>query len=116
MLLPQLGLEGIFLAGLLGGQRRNKMISTEETKAIVAEIGKEFGKGETDSGSAPVQVAILTKRINNLMPHFEKHIHDYHSNRGLLKMIGQRKRLLKYIKKNDAGQYSALIKKLGLRK
>lgn len=65
------------------------MITREET----AKLRKEFGKNENDSGSAAVQVAILTTRINNLKSHFEKNIHDYHSNTGLLKMIGRRRRL-----------------------
>lgn len=88
------------------------MISLEETKEII----KKFGKSENDSGSAEVQVAILTKRIENLKPHFGKHIHDYHSNRGLLKMIGQRKALLRYVQNKDQDRYAKLIKELGLRK
>ena len=92
------------------------MITQERTAEIVKEFGAEFGKGEKDSGCAAVQVAILTTRINNLKGHFDKHIHDYHSNRGLLKMIGQRKSLLKYVAKKDEAKYKALIAKLGLRK
>ena len=92
------------------------MLTTEQKKNIVAEFGTEFGKGEKDSGNAAVQVALLTHNINGLKTHFEKHIHDYHSNRGLLKMIGQRKALLKYVQKKNGSQYQALIKKLGLRK
>ena len=92
------------------------MITQEATAAIVKEFGAEFGKGEKDSGCAHVQVAILTTRINNLKGHFKTHIHDYHSNRGLLKMIGQRKSLLKYVAKKDAAKYKTLIAKLGLRK
>lgn len=85
------------------------------TKEQTAEIVKKFGKSENDSGSAEVQVALLTANINGLMPHFKKHIHDFHSNRGLLKMIGRRKALLKYISK-DKEKYAKLIKELGLRK
>jgi small subunit ribosomal protein S15 len=92
------------------------MITTEQTAALVKEFGAEFGSSEKDAGCAPVQVAILTTRINNLKGHFDKHIHDYHSNRGLLKLIGRRRRLLKYIAKNDTEKYQAVIKKLGLRK
>ncbi|MGI4992909.1 30S ribosomal protein S15 [Halobacteriovorax sp. GFR7] len=92
------------------------MITKAETAAIVAEFGKEFGAGEKDSGSAAVQVAILTTRINNLKAHFGSHIHDYSSNRGLLKMIGRRRRLLKYVATNNEESYKTLIKKLGLRK
>ncbi|RLA65852.1 MAG: 30S ribosomal protein S15 [Epsilonproteobacteria bacterium] len=86
------------------------------TKEDTALLTKQYGKNEKDSGSTPVQIAILTKRINNLMPHFEKHIHDYHSNRGLLKLIGQRRSLLKYYAKTDADKYGDFIKSLGLRK
>lgn len=92
------------------------MITTAETKQIVAEYGKEFGKGENDSGSAAVQVAILTSRIVNLKNHFSDHKRDYHSNRGLMKMIGHRRSLLKYIQRKDAEKYQGLIKKLGMRK
>jgi small subunit ribosomal protein S15 len=88
------------------------MISTQEK----AEIVKKFGKGPNDSGSAEVQVAILTARITGLTPHFSKHIHDFHSKRGLLKLIGKRRRLLKYINKQDPERYTKLIKELGLRK
>ena len=92
------------------------MISTEEKNAIVAEYGKEFGKSENDSGCAAVQVAIFTTRINNLKGHFQKHIHDYHSNRGLLKLIGKRRSMLRYAQRQNGDNYAALIKKLGLRK
>ncbi|MBL6989452.1 MAG: 30S ribosomal protein S15 [Bacteriovoracaceae bacterium] len=86
------------------------------TKAETAEIVKKFGKSENDSGSAAVQVAILTTRIKNLKGHFDEHIHDFHSNRGLLKMIGQRKSLLKYVARKSKDDYLKLIKELGLRK
>ncbi len=92
------------------------MITQEKTAELVKTFGAEFGAGEKDAGCAPVQVAILTTRINNLKDHFGKHIHDYHSNRGLMKMIGRRRRLLKYIKTSDDAKYKAVIKKLGLRK
>lgn len=92
------------------------MITTEETKKITAEFGKEFGSGEKDSGCVAVQVAIITTRINNLAPHFTTHKHDYSGNRGLLKLIGQRKRLLTYIARTDEKKYQGIIKKLGLRK
>lgn len=92
------------------------MITKAETLAITAEFGKEFGKSETDTGCTAVQVALITKRINNLAPHFAANKHDYSGNRGLLKLIGQRKKLLAYIAKTDANKYQAVIKKLGLRK
>ena len=92
------------------------MITLEQSKQIVAEFGKEFGSSDIDSGCTAVQVALITKRISNLAPHFTKHIHDYSGNRGLLKLIGQRKRLLTYLSRTDATKYQAVIKKLGLRK
>ena len=80
------------------------------------EIIKDFGKNNTDSGSTEVQVALLTKKINELSEHFKTHKKDLHSRRGLLGMINNRRKLLKYLKvKNEEG-YQELIKKLGLRK
>lgn len=92
------------------------MITVERTAEIVKNIGTKFGKGPTDTGSSAVQVALLTARIDGLKGHFEANKHDYHSNRGLLKMIGRRRSLLKYIKNNDDNKYQELIKELGLRK
>ena len=80
------------------------------------EIVKDFGKNNTDTGSTEVQVALLTKKINELSEHFKIHKKDHHSRRGLLGMINNRRKLLKYLKgKNEQG-YQELIKKLGLRK
>ena len=80
------------------------------------EIIKDFGKNNTDTGSTEVQVALLTKKINELSEHFKTHKKDHHSRRGLLGMINNRRKLLKYLKgKNEKG-YQELIKKLGLRK
>ena len=80
------------------------------------EIVKGFGKNNTDTGSTKVQVALLTKKINELSEHFKIHKKDHHSRRGLLGMINNRRKLLKYLKgKNEEG-YKELIKKLGLRK
>ena len=80
------------------------------------EIVKEFGKKDTNTGSTEVQVALLTKKINELSEHFKIHKKDHHSRRGLLGMINNRRKLLKYLKgKNEEG-YQELIKKLGLRK
>ena len=92
------------------------MITTKSKKDIVHKFGSAFGKGESDTGSAAVQVALLTERINGLKGHFGRHIHDYHSNRGLLKMIGQRRSLLKYVQKKSTDSYKKLIGELGLRK
>ncbi len=80
------------------------------------EIMKEFATHEGDTGSPEVQIAVLTKRINDLNDHMKQHPHDYHSNRGLLKMVGHRRNLLAYLQKTDIERYRALIKKLGLRK
>ena len=80
------------------------------------EIVKEFGRNNIDTGSTEVQVALLTKKINELSKHFKIHKKDHHSRRGLLGMINNRRKLLKYLKgKNEEG-YQELIKKLGLRK
>ena len=77
-------------------------------------IGK-YRKHDGDSGSPEVQIALLTERINTLSGHFKAHVKDHHSRRGLLKMVGQRKRLLAYLKKKDLEGYRALIKELGIR-
>lgn len=81
-----------------------------------AEIIKEFGKSETDTGSTEVQIALLTEKINHLTEHLRVHKKDFHSRLGLLKMVGQRKRLLTYLTKKDLEGYRALIAKLGIRK
>ena len=86
------------------------------TKEKKTEIIEKFQTEKNDTGSVEVQVALLTERINDLNEHLKVHIHDYHSNRGLLKMVGQRKSLLDYLKKTDVQRYRALVKKLGLRK
>lgn len=80
------------------------------------EIVKEFGRNPQDTGSPEVQVALLTARINHLTDHLRIHKKDHHSRRGLLKMVGQRKGLLNYIKNKDIVKYRDLISKLGLRK
>ena len=92
------------------------MITKDEKAKVIKEFGSEFGKSENDAGCAAVQIAILTTRINNLKGHFSKHIHDFGGNRGLLKMIGKRRKLSRYMKSRDAEGYNKLIKKLGLRK
>ena len=79
------------------------------------EIVKKYQLHKTDRGSAPVQIALLTERINHLRDHFDRHKHDHHSRRGLLKMVGRRRRLLEYLKRTDLERYRELIKDLGLR-
>lgn len=89
------------------------MSITKEQKAALI---KEFGENENDTGSSKVQVAILTEQIKNLTEHLKAYKKDHHSRRGLLKMVGQRRRLLRYIQRNNAAEYKALIEKLGIRK
>jgi len=80
------------------------------------ELIQEFSTGQSDTGSAPVQIAVLSERIKNLTEHMQAHKKDFHSRRGLLVMVGQRRRLLDYVKKKDQSKYEALIKTLGLRR
>jgi len=86
------------------------------TKEEKTSIINDFKLEDNDTGSVEVQVALLTKRINDLNEHLKVHKHDFHSNRGLLKMVGQRKSLLNYLAKTDVQRYRNLVKKLGLRK
>ena len=85
------------------------------TKERKAELIKQFGKDEKDSGSAAVQVAILTERIRELTEHMKMHKKDFHTRRGLLMLVGKRRRLLSYIKQGDIEAYRSLIKELGIR-
>lgn len=87
-------------------------LSTEKK----AEILKEYGLHETDTGSPEAQVALLTSRINNLTEHLKDHKHDHHSRRGLLLLVGRRKGLLQYLQDNDVERYRKLIERLGLRR
>ncbi len=86
------------------------------TKDEKHKLIKEFAKSENDTGSAEVQIAILTKEINDLTEHLKTHIHDYHSRRGLLKKVGQRRNMLQYLAKKDIQSYREVVRKLGLRK
>lgn len=87
-------------------------IDVKEKKQVI----KEFGKKDTDTGSTEVQIALLTKRINELSDHFKVNKKDHHSRRGLLGMVNNRRKLLKYLKGKNETEYLSLIKKLGLRK
>ena len=87
-------------------------LTNDEKSSII----KKFQLDSNDTGSVEVQVALLTKRIDDLNEHLKTHRHDYHSNRGLLKMVGQRKSLLNYLARTDVQRYRELVKKLGLRK
>nr|MBF0222635.1 30S ribosomal protein S15 [Desulfobulbaceae bacterium] len=80
------------------------------------EIIKKFGKTENDTGSSEVQIALLTYRITYLTEHFKGHKKDHHSRRGLLKLVGQRRRLLNYLKSKSVDRYRAVIQELGIRK
>lgn len=86
------------------------------TKEEKLELIKEFGQNEKDSGRTEVQVALLTKRINDLTAHFDAHKKDHHSRRGLMMMVGKRRRLLDYLIKTDITRYREIIKKLNIRK
>ena len=87
-------------------------LSTEQKKAVLA----EYGIHETDTGSPEAQVALLSKRIEQLTEHLKSHQHDHHSRRGLLLLVGRRRRLLKYVAKVDIARYRSLIQRLGLRR
>ena len=87
------------------------MLTTRKKKTIL----KEHGVHDTDTGSAPVQVGLLTKQIEELTGHLKKHQKDHTSRRGLLKMVGKRRRLLQYMQKTDSKAYNSTIKKLGLK-
>ncbi|NCQ19028.1 MAG: 30S ribosomal protein S15 [Ignavibacteria bacterium CG22_combo_CG10-13_8_21_14_all_37_15] len=86
------------------------------TKEEKLEIVTKYGKNEKDSGTSEVQIALLTKRINDLTEHFDKHAKDHHSRRGLLMMVGKRRRLLDYLIKKDIERYRTIIKELNIRK
>ena len=88
------------------------MIAKDKKTAIINEYARTAG----DTGSPEVQIAILTKRINDLNAHLKNHHNDHHSRRGLLKMVGHRRNLLAYLQKKDINRYRAIVEKLGLRK
>ena len=87
-------------------------LNVEQKKIII----EDYKQHESDTGSPEVQVAILTKRINDLTEHFKVHTKDYHSRRGLMIMVGQRRRLLDYLRRKDKTRYATLIERLGLRR
>ncbi|ALG84574.1 30S ribosomal protein S15 [Gordonia phthalatica] len=87
-------------------------LTAEEKKAVLS----EYGLHETDTGSPEAQIALLTKRITDLTEHLKFHKHDHHSRRGLLLLVGRRRRLLKYIAATDINRYRSLIERLGLRR
>ena len=88
------------------------MLSKQEKQEII----KKYAREEGDTGSVEVQVAVLTHQINRLTEHLKVHKKDFHSNRGLLKMVGKRKNFMNYLKRTDVNRYRELVKRLGLRK
>ena len=86
------------------------------SKEVKSQIVKKYAKSENDTGSAEVQIAILTEEINTLTEHLKEHKHDFHSRRELLKKVGQRRSLLQYLIKTDVTRYREIVKSLGLRK
>ena len=98
---------------LISQMEQCKMALSVEQKA---KIVSEFSRGEKDTGSAEVQIALLTYRIADLQPHFHANKKDHHSRRGLLRMVAQRRRLLDYLKKTDHQRYVAIVEKLKLRR
>jgi small subunit ribosomal protein S15 len=93
-------------------KRKPVALSTEQKQSIMA----EYATAEGDTGSPEVQIALLTKRINDLTEHLKFHKHDHHTRRGLLALVGRRRRLLKYLEKTDIQRYRTLIERLGLRR
>ena len=87
-------------------------LANDVKKQIIA----EYGSNEADSGSAEVQVALLSRRISDLTEHLKYHKHDHHSRRGLLLLVGQRRRLLNYLAKTDINRYRSIVERLGLRR
>jgi small subunit ribosomal protein S15 len=94
------------------GQWRQNMLTKETTAAVV----KQFGKKDTNTGSTEVQIALITEKIKALAPHFEKNKKDHSGMRGLMKIIGQRRSLLKHLAKTDTERYTKILAELGLRK
>ena len=87
-------------------------LTTDQKREVV----QQFGKSAEDTGSPEVQIALLTRRINHLTEHLREHKHDHHSRRGLLMLVGQRRRLLNYLQRKDVDRYRGLIGELGLRR
>ena len=87
-------------------------LSTEEKQRFI----REYARSEGDTGSAEVQIAVLTRRIADLTEHLKVHAHDHHSRRGLLMLVGRRRRLLEYLKREDIGRYREIVARLGLRR
>ncbi|HEY3566714.1 MAG TPA: 30S ribosomal protein S15 [Thermoanaerobaculia bacterium] len=98
------------------GEKCKEEFALAQTSEIKSKIIGEYRTHDTDTGSPEVQVALLTSRINELTDHFKTHTKDHHSRRGLLKLVGQRRRLLDYLKGKDLERYRSTIERLGIRK
>jgi small subunit ribosomal protein S15 len=98
------------------GEKCKEEFALAQTSEIKSKIIGEYRTHDTDTGSPEVQVALLTSRINELTEHFKTHTKDHHSRRGLLKLVGQRRRLLDYLKGKDVEKYRSTIERLGIRK
>jgi small subunit ribosomal protein S15 len=96
--------------------REELRVSTGTDAETKKKIIAEYGTGDNDTGSPEVQVALLTHRISHLTEHLKEHKHDHHSRRGLLLLVGQRRRLLNYMQKEDINRYRSIIERLGLRR
>jgi small subunit ribosomal protein S15 len=94
--------------------KREKSMSLQVAQK--AQVVKTYQRAGNDTGSPEVQIALLTERINGLTEHFKSHVKDFHSRRGLLKMVSQRRKLLDYLKRSDVDKYRSVIERLGLRK
>jgi small subunit ribosomal protein S15 len=99
---------------MLAFQGEKKLMALQVAQK--AQVVKQYQRAANDTGSPEVQVALLTERINSLTDHFKTHVKDFHSRRGLLKLVSQRRKLLDYLKRTDADTYRSLIERLGLRK
>src|SRR5919202_2549998 len=100
----------------MAGRARARLSRLTLTREAKSEVINRFAKHEGDTGSPEVQIALLTARINELTEHLREHKKDHHSRRGLLMMVGQRRRLLNYLRRHDIGRYRELVQELGLRK
>jgi small subunit ribosomal protein S15 len=103
-----------------GGARLHRVFERESSVALAQDVKKQivaqYGEKDGDTGSPEVQVALLSKRISDLTEHLKQHKHDHHSRRGLLLLVGQRRRLLNYLAKTDINRYRSIVERLGLRR
>jgi small subunit ribosomal protein S15 len=100
----------------VSGEKSKEEVALAQTREVKGKIISDYRTHDTDTGSPEVQVALLTSRITELTEHFKTHTKDHHSRRGLLKLVGQRRRLLDYLKGKDVEKYRSTIERLGIRK